>query len=126
VSASVKATAATGYTSVPITTPGNPSRMEDDPRAAELDKTRRYLRRRLTPLRTQSSRIINHLDHMDAGDLDRIHALLEREHTLSDLADELKAIHDTEQCERDMERQAAEDAEQVPWWQTLRDAFRDR
>jgi hypothetical protein len=75
-----------------------------------LLEARDAVRKDLRWLRNKLDRLLSHLDHMDAGDLDRIapvlHAMLTAElDGVPKIRHELRAIHDRDQCQRDRERE---------------------
>lgn len=83
---------------------------EPDPRAEELQGTRRHLKRKLGPYRHHLRRLVKHIDHMEQADLDRLHALadkLEGREAVErgEILKMLRSIHDIEQCQMDMERE---------------------
>ncbi len=93
---------------------------ESDIRAEELRKTRTYVRRRLTPLSVQLNRLLGHLDHMEGGDLDHIHGVLDGngvKESMQSLREAMLAIH--EPCPED-DRTDAGDGEEPTLVESIR------
>lgn len=110
-------------------------------RMQELLEARKHVRKDLLWLRNKLDRLLEHLDHMDAGDLDRIYPLIDAMLKVeiagvSKARHELRAIHGDDQCERDRQREGlfdppASDPASSPSvepsrWGGIKEAWRQR
>jgi hypothetical protein len=118
---------------IPITAYGHqPDMGDEEPRSKAVNDLRRSLKRGLGPYRTYLRTILDHIDHMDQGDLDQLGALLgilegNTPTGRGEILRHLRAVHTKEQCQLDMAREDLAEPEtpaKMSLWETIRQGIR--